>query len=533
MIVSIIIRTKNEAASLGKVLEAIAGQAVDFDVEVVVVDSGSSDSTVAVARQHGCKVVEIPPEEFSWGRALNIGIRAGKGDILVNLSAHCDPVGNGWLSTLTRRLHAPTVAGVYGRQLPRRGQDPMEEVELDMWFPAEESQLSSPGFSNANSAIRRDVWEQYPFNEDLLSCEDGEWALRVRRAGYRIEYEPAGAVYHSHPLQMKNVYLRWYWRSFAWKGLSGSTREGRILYAVYQTAKFALKDIGYLVRSNYWLYLPAVPVYEGVRQYARLRGAVDYTRREVVEGGFAWFKPEVPALVRLAGAILDKPRQPSRRRSPSRLVRRLWNRVYQRQVKMYFSAAVIFDNIKNAPPLAPGYRVRPLRPEDDLKAWAELLNEDGELGYWTADRIREEIVSSLITPDAATMLFYGDELVGCANAVDYPGQEGRIGLGMYMYLSRHHRGRRGLGYILSFYTLNFFVREAYEGAIATTDPSRLAALAIYLHNGCTPRRDSLISYFQWLRIRRRLDPVLEKMRRREARLRASSSRIGFGDECRR
>lgn len=89
--VSAVIRAYNEAQHIGRLLEGLEQQTVKPD-EVVLVDSGSTDDTVAIAEVAGCKVVHIPKSEFSFGRALNMGCAAASGDILLFASAHVYPV---------------------------------------------------------------------------------------------------------------------------------------------------------------------------------------------------------------------------------------------------------------------------------------------------------------------------------------------------------------------------------------------------------------------------------------------------------
>jgi glycosyltransferase involved in cell wall biosynthesis len=86
-VASIIIRAKNEEALVGEVLTAVYEQTFR-DFEVILVDSGSTDRTVEIARTFPIKIVEIRPEEFTYGRALNIGCKAAQGQFLVFVSAH-------------------------------------------------------------------------------------------------------------------------------------------------------------------------------------------------------------------------------------------------------------------------------------------------------------------------------------------------------------------------------------------------------------------------------------------------------------
>ncbi len=195
-----VIRAKNEARFIGDTLAAVQSQQYR-DFEVVVVDSGSTDRTAEIARRYGARLVSIDPREFTYGRALNLGVRSSQGDLLVSLSAHATPESIDWLSCLVSGFRHPAVAGVYGRHIPRDNASPFELLGMRLsGVTSREPRLQdgSPRFSNTNGAFRRDLWELLPFDESLPGAEDIVWARRMQRLGYRIAFEPRAAVYHSH-----------------------------------------------------------------------------------------------------------------------------------------------------------------------------------------------------------------------------------------------------------------------------------------------------------------------------------------------
>lgn len=199
--VGVVIRTLNESELLGRCLETLHAQEGGVDVDVVVVDSGSTDSTLRIAEAGGARIVELSPAEFDYSKALNVGIEAVRGDVVVSLSAHAIPSSDRWLAQMCAPFDDPRVAGVTSRQVPWPDA-PWQEVERlqrqfdgtpRSWGLGDEDELL---FSNAASAIRRDVWSEEPFT--LPAVEDLEWARRVVDRGWSIVYEPAASVYHSH-----------------------------------------------------------------------------------------------------------------------------------------------------------------------------------------------------------------------------------------------------------------------------------------------------------------------------------------------
>ncbi|MBF0110133.1 MAG: glycosyltransferase [Magnetococcales bacterium] len=201
--ISIIVRTFNEERWISHCLAAIAAQ--EFrDWEVIIVDNASTDHTVAVAKRfHPAKIIALA--KYLPGLSLNEGIRAGNGRFIVCLSAHCVPRDSRWLSTLLKNFDDERVAGVYGRQLPVAFTGDLDKRDLMTVFGLDRRvQIKDYFFHNANSMLRRDLWERVPFDETLTNIEDRVWGKAMIEAGYRLVYEPDAAVYHHHGLHQGN-----------------------------------------------------------------------------------------------------------------------------------------------------------------------------------------------------------------------------------------------------------------------------------------------------------------------------------------
>jgi glycosyltransferase involved in cell wall biosynthesis len=199
--IGVVIRTLNESELIGTCFERLRRQRGPFDLDIIVVDSGSTDGTVDIARSHGGRIVELPPQAFDYSKALNLGIEKTQGDIVLSLSAHAIPVDEDWLGRMVAPFAAEDVAAVSSRQIPWPDAPWQELHRLGQQFGEDRIVYSraSPGevmFSNAASAFRRSVWRDEPFT--LPAVEDLEWAARVVAAGWTIVYEPEAAVYHSH-----------------------------------------------------------------------------------------------------------------------------------------------------------------------------------------------------------------------------------------------------------------------------------------------------------------------------------------------
>jgi rhamnosyltransferase len=163
--------------------------------EIIVVDSGSRDRSLEIARSYCDDLIEIAPEEFSYGRALNIGARAASAPVHFALSAHCFAERSDWIERSLSHYARVDVAGTNGVETLA------DDRPVDSPFVQDVGYLRSYpwwGFSNHASSWRADVWDRFPFNEDLDYAEDREWSKRVLEAGYVLVYDPALWIDVSH-----------------------------------------------------------------------------------------------------------------------------------------------------------------------------------------------------------------------------------------------------------------------------------------------------------------------------------------------
>jgi rhamnosyltransferase len=236
MTTSIVIRALNEAAHLPRLFESLQQQSVPPD-EIVFVDSGSTDASVSIGESYGASIVHIPPGDFTFGGALNLGCERAKGDILIFASAHVYPVDDHWIERLVAPFSDPDVGLSYGGQDGDPEGNFSERQLLKEWFPPE-SQLrkTDPFCNNANCAVRREVWERHPYDETLTGLEDIACGRKVLADGLTIAYVADARIVHVHNEHFRQTLNRYRREAMAYTEIFGRSdmgmrRAGRLFCA--------------------------------------------------------------------------------------------------------------------------------------------------------------------------------------------------------------------------------------------------------------------------------------------------------------
>ena len=287
--ISVVIPTLNGGAKFRHLCRHLEIVRDRYDLEVLVIDSGSGDSTLEHAERAGFHVHRIDPAEFGHGRTRNLGVQMTNGDIVCFLTQDVLPCTPDWPERFARALEEPGVAGVYGRQVPRDATT-MEMFFVAQNYPAEplrygpvagvarhdehsngsrlprelvRAATPRPGrvlFSNAFSAVRRDVVMRIPFSEDVPVSEDQVWAIQALAAGYSIAYEPAAEALHAHRYTLRGLFRRTYLIARALREV-GLDRGA----SLPESVRFLAAELSYVIRHGHVHRLPGVLAYEFVR----------------------------------------------------------------------------------------------------------------------------------------------------------------------------------------------------------------------------------------------------------------------------
>ena len=320
MKISFLIRTYNEEENLGRALELIYSQLGKHKIQVVIVDSGSTDNTLVIARKYECEIIHILPENFTWGYSLNLGFNQAISDYIVVISAHCfltslDFINN--LEILTKTY--PNIVAFYGKQKPIKNYDPFEERELAEWYPDIEEIIIDKsrlfGVSNACAVVKKAAWIAHRFDENVPSLEDGIWATSIVSFNSPIMYTNKISVFHSHPFDASYIYRKWYWRTyesnlFLKKFLFSNVWKNKvknIFYRYYLFIKTLFELIGYKkFFQNKYAYISYAEIFSFLRikNLAIYNAYIDSENNKECERDY--WKLDIPILVDVLSRNLNK-----------------------------------------------------------------------------------------------------------------------------------------------------------------------------------------------------------------------------------
>lgn len=198
--ISVVIRTKNEEKWLWRCLSGISNQSLPAE-EIIIVDNSSTDNTVEIASDFGVsKILSI--EDYTPGKALNLGISECSGELIAIISAHCVPESKHWLRDLVRGVIVDdNIAAGYGRQIPMPFSSDDDKADLLAVFRPESRIQNKDGFlNNANSLIRKRIWDEVRFDEEVQNIEDRVWGELIISLGMSIAYISEATVFHHNGL---------------------------------------------------------------------------------------------------------------------------------------------------------------------------------------------------------------------------------------------------------------------------------------------------------------------------------------------
>jgi rhamnosyltransferase len=275
--VSLVMRSKNDAALIGATISAVRGQDYPGPIEMIHIDSGSTDGTVEIIREsRPAKLIQIRAEEYVPGAVLNRGMREASSAWVVFLNSDCEPVNPRWLSELLTAARADaSIGAAFGRQSPRPGCQAVYAHDYERCFgEVRETGEWDHFFSMANSVVNRSAWQQHPFREDLRYSEDDEWSRRLVTHGWRVAYAEKAGVLHSHNYTLPEAFRRCYGEAFALAALECVTasRHNFLRTVAAGVAREGLRDFGYCARTGRIAEWPHAIAVRTAQRLGKLKG---------------------------------------------------------------------------------------------------------------------------------------------------------------------------------------------------------------------------------------------------------------------
>jgi len=232
--ISIVIRTRNDGAHIKRLMHDIHAQVFDGAIQVIVVDTESSDDTVTYASRRGAQIINLAQRDFTYPKALNRGFQAAKHPWVVTLVGHSSLSSVLFLKSLTYWLHREKdLQGLYGIPLANWNASIWERMENiigpGVWKDPQVIRELSIGIMGANcSIVKRDAWRQLGGYDERYAAggEDRVFAQSMLDDGMLIVREPLCSVFHSHGLSLKDDIKQWiHWGSVAKKPASFNTQR--------------------------------------------------------------------------------------------------------------------------------------------------------------------------------------------------------------------------------------------------------------------------------------------------------------------
>jgi len=277
MKLSIIIPTYNAGPDIRELIKRLLVQTVQ-PFEIIVIDSSSTDETVAIAEELGAKTRIIPQKLFNHGSTRNDAAKEASGDVLVFMTQDAIPADNQLLYHLSRPLQQTLIAGAFARHVPKTAASLLERFAREFNYPEQGSikgledvtmfGIKTFFFSNVCSAINRELFfKAGMFPDGIRANEDMIISAKLMRDGYKIAYVPEAKIFHSHNYSLIEQYHRYYNIGSSLKYnkwiLGYAKAEGKGIQYLGEQLRFVMKKKIFSVIP--YIFLETIAKYIGFR----------------------------------------------------------------------------------------------------------------------------------------------------------------------------------------------------------------------------------------------------------------------------
>lgn len=270
---SVVIPVKNGIDTLASCLDGIFKQRVRNEMEVIVIDSGSTDGTLELLKNYDVHVHHLNPKEFNHGETRNLGMQLSKGEFVVMTVQDATPADEFWLELMHSHFDDPDVAGVCGQQIvpkdktknPLQWFKPVSEAQpftYQFKNPEEFKSLSGKqqhqfcNWDDVNAMYRKSIKEKLPFRK-LMFSEDTLWAKDALEAGYKIVYDYRARVYHYHHQHFSFYFKRSYiilYQNYKFYGYINYPKNPFVKLAQIKIRLLKMSELGWAEKWNWFWY---------------------------------------------------------------------------------------------------------------------------------------------------------------------------------------------------------------------------------------------------------------------------------------
>jgi len=272
VLATVAVLTYNGETYLEQILSAVEGQAIDGEVDILVIDSGSTDGTLGIVARHpAVRLHQIPNSEFGHGKTRNLAARLARGEFIAYLTHDAIPATDGWLRELLAPLRdtASDIKAVMGKQIPRPGCFPLLKYEIEGVFAGFGPDFGTTVFSDDGTAKEQGLIDALSFYSDVNSAtrtaflrneipyrdvrysEDMMFGQDIIEAGYKKAYAPRGAVIHSNDLTLDEYGKRMFDETVALRQIGKPIPPMRRRAQLRMTVRGILADSIRIVRDDY------------------------------------------------------------------------------------------------------------------------------------------------------------------------------------------------------------------------------------------------------------------------------------------
>lgn len=298
MKLSVIMRTKNSDWVVEQALHALHSQTTK-NIELIVVDSGSTDRTLEIIRRYQPILIEVAATAYIPGAVLNQAIERASGDILIFQNSDAVPLHAFSLERLLKPLREDNVVATFARQVPRPEAASWVRRDYERSFPASGPSPHWMPLSLPFAAMHRWAWEKHRFHSAAWGSEDVEWGVWARRQGYIVQYVPQCVVMHSHNYTLHEIFGRRFIEGEA----DAFIHEGRTSSIPLMKRIFGstARDLVYLLGIRDWSAIPMAPIRRTAFHWGYYRGHKHGERRRLGDSVDANFGQRL-VLERFGGA---------------------------------------------------------------------------------------------------------------------------------------------------------------------------------------------------------------------------------------